>query len=111
MLAGQLPEEIHAVAQSMLTGHKSLRILILPVIREPELRDIGGNAESSHACDRVVGQILVKCVVTGTRKTKSNAAIVEAELIRPPGADDISVRERPTQGGPYKIVIKAGQVV
>src|SRR6266700_508013 len=86
-------------------------VLVLPVVGEPELRNVG---RASHADNPETGIIRKGCVETirrQERKTEPDAAIVEAEFVGPARANHISVREAAGHGPAGEAVIKTRKVV
>src|SRR2546430_9392520 len=111
MLASELAQVVKAIAKSMPAAHSAHGVLVLPVVREAELRNSG---RASHAGNPETGIIRKGCVETirrQKRKIEPDAPIVEAEFVGPARADHISVREAAGHGPAREAVIETRKVV
>src|SRR5437660_2544434 len=111
MLSSELAEVVEAKTKSVPAAHNAHRVLVLPVVGKPELRNVG---RASHAGNPKTGIIRKGPVETIRRqkgKIEPDAAIVEAEFVGPARADHISVREAAGHGPAREAVIKTRKVV
>src|SRR5690348_13704105 len=96
MLASELPEIIEAKAEGVLAADQAHRVLILPIVGEAELRDVGGATKTGNPEAGIIGLISVETVGREQGKIEANAAIVEAKLVGPRGMDNVSVGKTPS---------------
>src|SRR5260370_17268633 len=102
MLAGKLPQEIHPKAEGVIAAQEGHRILILPVVGAPELRNVGGPTKDLNSGNGIVGQVFVESIAGHLAEIEPNASVVEAGFVGPPRTDDIDPGNHPTHTPPLK---------
>src|SRR5438552_1011409 len=113
MLAGQLPQVVHSKAEGVLTTHHAHGLLILPVIREPKLRDVCSYTERADSVAKaaVVGQVEVESICSHPLKIKADAPVIKAEFIGPGGIDYVGIGKQAAHGGAGEAIVKTRQIV
>src|SRR5258707_12475104 len=98
MLPGELTKIIDAKPKCVRTAYQTHSVLVLPVVGVPELRNVGGATQASNPQAGIVRFIGVEVVGREKRKVETDAAIIEAELVRPTGINDVSAGKTSLQG-------------
>src|SRR5215831_7793097 len=111
MLPRQLLQEVSAYAERMLASYQRQRVLISPIVGEPELRNVGGAAEAGYAQPGIVGNRGVERIRGRQREIKTDASVVKPELIGYARRDHVSVAEQPVHRPAHKIIVESRQVI
>src|ERR1700730_2726392 len=111
MLAGELAKKIDAKPKCVRTAYQAHSVLVLPVVGVPELRNVGGATKASNPQAGIVGLIGVEAVGREKGKVETDAAIIEAELVRPTGINNVSVGKTSSQRLTGERIVETGKVV
>src|SRR5262245_14346394 len=101
----------------MCSVHFAHRVLVLPVIGEPELRHIGGTTKgagaggSGQTGNGVIGKIEVETIQCHRDKIKADASVIEAKFVGPAWADHVGVAESTVQRDGIESTIKSRKII